>query len=246
MSLIPYLHLDVDLARAAAGDDVALDADARRHLRTVLRLRPGALVHLADGDGSHATGIVTETGARLNADATTVPWPQPRLVVAQALAKGRKFDEVVRMATELGADAFVPVTAAHSIAKLEGKTDKALARWSAVGRAAAEQARRPHRPTVEPPIEVPAALCDRDEAAVLVAHPGGGPLHRQAAELAGTGEIVVAIGPEGGWREDEIDEFVARGAHLVGLGPAILRTEHAAAAALAVVNAVTGRWDAVG
>lgn len=242
MSLTPYLHVDAELAGAAAGTEVALPADARRHLVGVLRLSAGAACHVADGAGSHAPGALADDGVRLSADARTEPAPRPRLVVAQALAKGRKFDEVVRTATEIGADGFVPVTAQRSVSRLDGKADKVLARWRAVARAAAEQSRRPWRPDVMALTPV-GALEPGPDRAVLVAHPGGEPLHRRAAAVADTAEIAVAIGPEGGWSDDEVEQLVARGAHVVGLGPSVLRTEHAAAAALAVLCAVCGRWD---
>lgn len=242
MSLTPYLHVDADLAGAAAGTEVGLAADARRHLRGVRRLAAGAACHAADGTGSHAPAVLTDDGLRLTDDARTEAEPRPRLVVAQALAKGRKFDDVVRAATEIGADGFVPVTAARSVSRLDGKADKVIARWQAVARAAAEQSRRPWRPEVAELTDV-GALAPGPDTALLVAHPGGERLHRRAAAVAEVAEVVLAIGPEGGWTDAEVGELVARGAHLVGLGPTVLRTEHAAAAGLAVLCAVCGRWD---
>jgi len=242
MSLLPYVHVDAPLSGADTGHDVALAVDQRRHLSTVLRLRSGSACHLADGAGSHAPALLTDTGARLTAAATTAAPPAPRLTVAQALAKGRKFDDVVRVGTELGADGFVPIDAVRSVVRVDGKTDRAVARWTAVGRAAAEQSRRPFRPFVEPPIAT-TALADRDGAAVLLAHPGGVPLHRRVVEVRGHAEVVLAIGPEGGWSDDEVDHLRGRGALLVGLGHSVLRTEHAAAAGLAVLGALGGRWD---
>jgi 16S rRNA (uracil1498-N3)-methyltransferase len=57
------------------------------------------------------------------------------------------------------------------------------------------------------------------------------------------GAITVAVGPEGGWDDTEVARWVERGATVVGLGPTVLRTEHAAAAAIAVLAAASGRWD---
>ncbi|MFA9432788.1 16S rRNA (uracil(1498)-N(3))-methyltransferase [Egicoccus sp. AB-alg2] len=242
MSLTPYVHVDASLAGAPAGHEVVLDEVARRHLATVLRLSPGAACHLADGAGSHAPAVLTASGARLAETAVTQPTPAPRLVVAQALAKGRKFDDVVRLGTELGADGFLPVVAARSVVRIDGKTDRVVARWLAVARAAAEQSRRPFRPDVAAPVR-PADLAARAGTTLLVAHPGGSPLHRRLEAIGDEAELVLAVGPEGGWTDEEVEGLCAAGAIPVGLGPAVLRTEHAAAAGLAVLGALTGRWD---
>ncbi|GGI09253.1 RsmE family RNA methyltransferase [Egicoccus halophilus] len=240
MSLTPFLHVDTPLRERRAGDEIVLDAEVRRHVRTVLRLAEGAECRVADGAGASAPAVLLGEGARLRADATYEPPPTPRLVVAQALAKGRRFDDVVRAGTELGADAFVPVVATRSVVRLEGKADRVVARWDAVARAAAEQSRRRHRPQVSSPRTV-AELAE--QVGLLVAHPGGAPLPTVVTELRGVEQCVVAVGPEGGWTDAEVRDLLARGARTVGLGPNVLRTEHAAAAALAVLGACTGRWD---
>ena len=121
-----------------------------------------------------------------------------------------------------------------------------MVRWQAVARAAGEQARRRHRLHVAPIVAV-------DDLEVtggwLLAHPGAGSgLPRCLAELrehldAGDLEaLTIAVGPEGGWSDDEVARLTAGGARAAHLGPSVLRTEHAAAAAAAVCSAWLGRW----
>ena len=248
MSLTPLAHVDQSLEGVGVGEVVALPRAQRHHVTTVLRLGAGDPLELSDGDGGHAVAELTEQGARLTTPPVTVPRPQPRLRVVHALPKGRKLDEVVRTVVELGVDEVEPVIASRSVRRPEGaRGEKAVERWQAVARSACEQARRVHGVRIAPLVGVVDLtvagrwlLADPRASASLpnaLADLG-------AAELAHQDETVtVAVGPEGGWTEQEVDLLVSRGALPVHLGPTVLRTEHAAAAAVAVVSAALGRWE---
>jgi 16S rRNA (uracil1498-N3)-methyltransferase len=247
VSLAPYVHLTTSLRGAGAGTPVPLDPDAAHHLSRVLRLRPGAALVVADGAGHEAPALLGDGVVVLEAPARATPPGQPRLTVAQALPKARKLDEVIRQVTELGADRVVPVAAERSVARLDGdRAERAVTRWRAIARAAAEQARRPHLPVVSPVTSASDLAAElRPEDRLLVAHVGA--LRSLASAVteavtAGVGGVVVAVGPEGGWSDVEVAAFEAAGGEVVGLGPSVLRTEHAAAAAVAVAAALAGRW----
>jgi 16S rRNA (uracil1498-N3)-methyltransferase len=244
VSLTPFLHLDASLADVVTGDTVPLDAGARHHLTRVLRLADGAEVEVSDGRGARAAGEVTGGGIRVTGEVLVVPRPAPSMTVLQGLPRGRKLDEVLRQITELGADRLVPVAATRSVARLEGaRAEKAVERWRGVARAAAEQSRRAWRPEVAEVATVSAVgqgLPERTQ--LLVAHVGAS---RSLPEVVGagqTGDVAVAVGPEGGWSDAEVDLLRAAGGIPVGLGPTVLRTGHAAAAAVAVLGALSGRW----
>lgn len=249
MSLVPYVHVEASLDGARAGDRVALSRDERHHLERVLRLTDGAVIEVADGRGGHASAALAAGEVRLTADAVWAVAPTPRLTVAQALAKGRKLDEVVRQLTELGVDRILPVEAERSVSQLGGeRASRAVARWRAVARAAGEQSRRPSLPEVTElsPTRALADLVAADGGVrLLVTHPGAATPIAHAVvpeDRAVVRELVVAVGPEGGWTDAELDLLVAAGAVPVRLGPHVLRTEHAAAAACAVLAATSGRW----
>jgi 16S rRNA (uracil1498-N3)-methyltransferase len=245
VSLVPYVHLDTDLSVARDGALVGLSKAELHHLSTVLRLRPGAALEVADGDGWWAPAELADAAVRLRDGPRHLAADRPSLTVAQALAKGRKLDEVVRQLTELGVDRVLPVDAARSVTRLTGaKAEQVLERWRAVGRAAAEQARRPRRPLIAA-ITTPAALAARTVPGevLLVAEPGGTPLPEVLEAARGADAVTIAVGPEGGWTAAELQTFAAAGAWTVGLGTSVLRTEHAAAAALAVLAAGLGRWS---
>lgn len=256
VSLVPFLHVDEELVEAEAGAEVALDRDTRHHLARVLRLTEGAPLEVSDGRGNAAPAQLAGDRAVLTGPAVATPHPHPRLIVAQGLPRSRKLDEVIRQVAELGADRIVPVAAARSVTRLDAdRAERAVARWTTIGRSAAEQSRRPWRPVVDPVVgarDLVAALPAGTR--LLVAHVGAAvalpdavvpPAGDAAAPHAARGPaaLAVAIGPEGGWDDDEVTAFVDAGATAVGLGPTVLRTEHAAAAALAVLAAVSGRWS---
>ncbi len=250
MSLVPFVHLDVELQSARVGDRVALSTAEQHHLTRVLRLPTGARVEVTDGRGATAEATLGGDAVELAGPVRREPARTPRLAVAQALPKGRKLDEVVRQVTELGADAVIPVLAERSIARPPSeRTGRLRTRAQAVARAAAEQARSPWRTAVTPVVDT-ASLADvvADAAppgareALLVAHLDAPALPVVLASLAPLERLTIAIGPEGGWSDAEVARLRADGAVVVGLGGTVLRTEHAAAAALAVAGAVLGRW----
>lgn len=244
MSLTPYVHLDQPLGGAPAGTILSLPDDTEHHLRRVLRLADGAAIEVADGCGGHAPATVTPQGLVLSAAAVEEPSPSPRLRLGQGLATGRKVDDVVRQATELGVDDLEVLATVRSTNRPRGsKAQRMLDRWEAIARAASEQARRPTRPRVQGP--GPLATSLPSDELTLVAHPGGPGLDGVLAgtDLSGLAGVRVLIGPEGGFDDQELATLDAAGAQAVGLGPSVLRTEHAGAAALAVIAARLGRWD---
>ncbi len=241
MSLVPYVHVDVSLAEGEPGDAIELTEAETRHLRRVLRLPDDAEVEVADGAGNEAGARLGARELVLTTEAVYRTAAQPSLWVAQALPKGRKLDDVIRQVTELGVDGIMVIAAKHSVTRLdEVKIPRARQRWEGVARAASEQARRPWRPRIVGP-RGPSDLVG-EPGTLLLAHPGGAPLPEVIVDHVQAERITVAIGPEGGWSDDEVARFEEAGAILAGLGSTVLRTEHAAAAALAVTAAGVGRW----
>lgn len=223
-------------------DRVALSPDTRHHLSRVLRLREGAPVVAADGAGVVVPGRFLGDAVELTGAPTRVERPVPRVHVWQALGKGRKHDEVVRVLTELGVDAITAVTSDRTVVDLGDRAGKARARWQAVAASACAQARRPDLPALHGPADVGDLLGVLAARPCLLAHVGATTDPLAAAEAAaGTEEVVVAVGPEGGWTDEEVDAFTSAGATTVGLGPTVLRTEHAATVLASIVLAAAGR-----
>ncbi|GAB3221507.1 16S rRNA (uracil(1498)-N(3))-methyltransferase [Glycomyces halotolerans] len=223
-----------------------LDGPEGHHAADVQRIRPGETLTLADGAGGLARARVTaaERGSLTLEilERRTVPAPDPKLTVVQALPKGDRGERAVQMLTEIGVDEVIPWSASRSITQWKGpRGEKARGKWAATAREAAKQARRAHLAHVAELHTTKQLLARLREAArVLVLHEEAtAPL--SGVELAGTGEIALVIGPEGSISPDELAALAEFG-EPIRMGRTVLRTSTAGPAALAVLQARLGRW----
>ncbi|GEL16872.1 16S rRNA (uracil(1498)-N(3))-methyltransferase [Pseudonocardia asaccharolytica] len=247
MSTAPLFLVDA----LPTGEEAVLDGPEGRHAATVKRLRRGEELVLADGRGGLAPAVVEavtgrDTLAVRIVHRLRVDPPAPRVLLAQALVKGERGELAVELATEAGIDGVLPWRAARCVAKWEPgpRGDRALERWRGTVRAAAKQARRPWVPWVEEPLDT-RALARRAAAAdlALVLHEAAADgLADIAGQLPERGDVLLAVGPEGGVSDAELDELVAAGARAVRLGPEVLRASTAGTVALGAISALTSRW----
>jgi 16S rRNA (uracil1498-N3)-methyltransferase len=210
----------------------------RHHLLDVLRLRAGETVIAADGVGGWApcrVGVSAGTTARRAAPESVLvpdgplvrrPRPDPTLTVAFVPTKGDRPEWVVQKLTELGVDRIVPLRSHRSVVRWEGdRAARAVERLRRVVREAAGQCRQLWVPEVAA-VTTLDGLSGLTGLTPVLAHPGGGP--------PSLDRPVVAVGPEGGWDDEEVAAFGAG----VGLGPTVLRAETAAVALGAVLCAL--------
>lgn len=238
-------------ALPAVGEVAVVDGDEGFHAANVRRIRVGEELDLGDGAGTVAHVVVQDVAkGRLSArvvDVRSVAAARPEVTVVQALPKSDRSELAIELATEAGADAFIAWQSDRCVARWDGsaKVDKGLRRWQAVARSAARQSRRPHVPPVTALMSTKELAAHVRSAAgtsvVLVLHESAvQPL--TAATVAGTGSLMLIIGPEGGIGEDELGVLTDAGAVAVRLGPSVLRTTTAAAVALGSLGVLTARW----
>ena len=191
----------------------------------VLRLRAGEVVSVGDGRGAWRRCLLG-TGGRLEpeGDVLRQDRPGPAVTIAFAITKGDRPELVVQKLTELGVDRIVAFQAQRSVARWEGdRAERHLERLRRVAREAGAQSRRAWLPEVAPLTSLAALL---QEPGAAVADPSGEP----PSLLRPT----VAVGPEGGFTEEERDLAPAA----VRLGPHVLRAETAAIAAGGLLVAI--------
>jgi 16S rRNA (uracil1498-N3)-methyltransferase len=215
---------------------IMLTADEARHLREVLRLKPGDEVSVFDGEGKEFRARVAQARrdfAELELDDEIEPArPESplRITLAVALLKGEKFDLVVQKATELGVSRFVPLITRYADIKLRDESDasKRVARWQRIALEATKQSGRALVPEVSAPASLGSVL---NNPCLLFSEKGGQGLTRIESD-----EVTAVIGSEGGWSEEELDEARAAGAQIVTLGGRLLRAETAAITATALLQ----------
>ncbi len=240
--------------RAAAAAQVFVDnvshplltPDDAHHLSKVLRLRTGEEVIVSDGAGHWARTAWTGTNNELDTlEGQSGPGgdgsvqfdlaPQPSLTVAFAPTKGERPEWVVQKLTELGVDRIVPITSARSVVRWDGERGaNAVERMRRVAREAALQCRRVWSPEVTD-ITAFGALAGMGE-------PGQVVLAQLSGDRPAPTHALVAVGPEGGWSDEELDSGLPK----VGFGLSVLRAETAAVTAGALmVSLRTGTVAAV-
>jgi 16S rRNA (uracil1498-N3)-methyltransferase len=232
-----------------AGSTFVLDGPEGRHAAGVRRLGPGEALVVADGCGGGAACVVDSVVGK-DSLALTVsrrwqdPAPAPRIVLAQALAKGDRGELAVELATETGVDAVVPWRASRSVARWDDgpRGAKALARWRSTVREAAKQSRRTWVPPVSEPVSTAGLASLVRSSALAVVLDAAAPSGLTALPLPADGDVLLVVGPEGGISESESETLREAGAQVARLGPTVLRTSTAAAAAIAALGVLTTRW----
>lgn len=220
-----------------------LEGPRRHHLAVVLRVHPGDALEVFDGQGQcfdATVSALTDDAVSLTLGPGRARPPPRQVTIVQGLPKADKLELVLQKATELGASAFWPVATRRCVVKLEGREEKKLERWRRIVEEAARQSGRADVPAVHAP--TPLTQLSLPGAAVLVLDEAERalPLSDAVRSLDAGTPLALVIGPEGGLEREEVAALVASGALAVTLGAAVLRTETAALAALAVIRHLDG------
>jgi 16S rRNA (uracil1498-N3)-methyltransferase len=172
-----------------------------------------------------------------------------QLELAQALAKGEKFDFIIQKATELGVTSIAPLATRYAEIKLdEQQTTKRLERWRRISLEALKQCGRRKLVEVVAPRTLREFLGESElsddpkprHRILVFSEAGGVAVDDALAELSEATDVVVMIGPEGGWNDDELSLLQERGCTAITLGPRVLRTETAAVVAITLIQHAIG------
>lgn len=163
-----------------------------------------------------------------------------RITVGQALVKTRKMDRLVRQFTELGGYRFVAFPARRSVVKREAeRVDDRIERWKRIARESLKQCGRSALPDVRFADSFQTLIDTSKYADLRIifdvdAHPNPStPLPEKNGPVQ---EVLLVIGPEGGFTEEELALAGKRGVISCHLGPRILKSDTALVAALAVIQ----------
>jgi 16S rRNA (uracil1498-N3)-methyltransferase len=227
------------IADEVSGDRAALVGEHAGHLVRVLRARVGE-------DFDIATGVVVRRGRITSVADDRVEFELSEEVSAAGLSEITlilaifKFDRMewaIEKCTELGVSRIVPVIAQRTDSHLAAASAKRVERWQRIARQASEQSRRAAPPEIAAPIKVAGAMNLQAALRIVLAESEDRTLLRDVVKpQAANDGIALAVGPEGGWTEDELQSFQQAGWISASLGNTILRAETAAMAAMAIVT----------
>ena len=218
-----------------------LTGDEARHLVRVRRVGIGEEVELFDGRGTVYRAQVTaiEKDRAVLAIQEVIETDhllRVSLTLASAVPKGERFDWLVEKATELGVARLIPLETERSVvAPGPSKLDRL--RRSIIE--SSKQCRRNRLMELANPMRWDSLVGQEQQGCRLLAHPGS-PATPWSELRGGTGPVLVAVGPEGGFSDREVARGVEARWRTVGLGSTILRVETAAIAAASIVRAMIG------
>ncbi len=237
----PRIHVAAPLA---SGELLQLPEDAFRHVVQVLRLRLGEALLLFNGEGGEYEALLESAGkreaavrigARIDIDREAAR----SITLAQAVSKGERMDFTLQKAVELGVSAIQPLITERCVVRLDGERwEKKLEHWRGIVVAACEQSGRTRIPALQPVMKfgdwLPTVPADTLRLTLAPNSKTG------LRELPPQERSLLLIGPEGGLSDSEIAQAARAGFTAIHLGPRVLRTETAALACLAAMQALWG------
>lgn len=234
--LPPLFYVDTQFD---TGNTIEIRGEEAGHILQSRRYRPGDQIFLTNGLGVSAQAVIDETGRNVTLKVTItqcdiLPVPSPRMVLASAIPKGDRQGAMLGMGTQLGMNAYIPLECEHSVVKYK---QAMVERWRRIIIAACKQSRQCYFPEILAPCNVRELLGEQATGRVLVVADA---LGDTIGSISGNGpaiaELVLMVGPEGGFSTSEISLLEHANVLKLQLSNQILRTETAAVSLLAAIN----------
>jgi len=229
---------------------ISVAGDLLIHLRDSLRTKVGGIVTFGDEAGRRFRAEITELSARTMTGAileviTQPSSDSPPLILGQAALKGEKMDWVIQKATELGVAGIIPLQTQHTVVQFRPeRIETQLTRWRRIALEAAQQSEQWHVPTIALPQSIKALLTGQPASTrtfILAERQERNSLQTVELPQDATHSVLVLIGPEGGWSQEEVDLAEKAGCHPITLGRQILRAETAALATISILQSRLGK-----
>jgi 16S rRNA (uracil1498-N3)-methyltransferase len=225
------------IADEVSGNRAALTGEHADHLIRILRARVGQEFDIAIGPAVRRGRIAAIANQRVEFDlGEELPAAvTSRITLALAVFKFDRMEWAIEKCTELGVSRIVPVIARRTGAHLAAASAKRTERWRRLALQAAEQSRRAEPPEITAPLKFSDAMALPGALRIVLAESELQPLRDVLESHSPESQIILAIGPEGGWAEDELELCHGAGWVSASLGSTILRAETAAIAATAII-----------
>ncbi len=238
---IPRVYLDQEIC---VDNIYTIENDAAHHLINVLRVKQDQPLVLFNGDGNEYSAQINDVLKRklvINVDAKLALTVESTLPIhlGQGIAKGDRMEMVLQKATELGVTDITPVITERCNVKLsDERWAKKSAQWQKIIIGACEQSGRNILPILHDPVTL-SQWCKQSTQQYRITFDPHASQHLQALPINQHG-VRLLIGPEGGFTESETYNAEQTGFNTVKIGPRVLRTETAAIASIAIIQAQYG------
>ena len=241
---IPRIYTSAELNPVT---NVILDDKARKHIKDVLRMNIGDSVLLFNGDGYNYSGRISEISKKLIRVNLADKYKATNesslyLHLLQPLSRSEKMDLCLQKATELGVNEITPyISSRVNIHISKDRIKKKIAHWNSVIQSACEQSGRAHLPIINLPMAFHDLIISTNtqDGIKLITSPHAigtfGNISQQSYK-----HCICAIGPEGGFDENEISHAELHGFNSVQFGPRILRLETAVISAMTICQSTWG------
>ncbi len=230
---------------AIKSETITLTNDQSRYLALVLRAQPGDTIIIMDGQGCkydckllsvHKKEIVA---AILSKAAYSIESPLS-ITLAQGIVKADKMNFIIQKSTELGVNRIIPLVTERTQVR---KTDKII-RWRKIAQSASQQCGRDKVPGIDEPIKFEHYLSSLSQetgpsvSARLIFSEGVSErnLKKTMSCFGNILQLIIMVGPEGGFSEQEVSFAIKQGFSAVSLGPRILRAETAPLSAMSIIQ----------
>ncbi len=235
-------------------DVVEISGEDFNHISNSLRLQPGDEIIVSPGHGYDYTVELKDfedetVFGRIIEKKDNKTEPKMRVDLGQAIPKNRNIELVIQKGTEIGVNQIIPLSTERTIVKLYGSKEKRrIKRWQKIAKEAAKQSQRGIIPDVKSVVdlsnqdEISELFSGYDLILILYAGQTNNNIKQILDEYKKTNvkNILVLIGPEGGFTEDELSKFHQNSSQentvqTISLGERILRTETAGIVALSTI-----------
>jgi 16S rRNA (uracil1498-N3)-methyltransferase len=229
----------------AIGQIITLPEPVAHHIQ-VLRLAPGELITVFNGDGGEYSATLALIERR--SVSAEIKAHHPREVelpfdvtLAQALPEGSKMDWIIEKAIELGVSGFQPLAAQRCVVRLSAeRAEKKMGHWQGIIESASEQSGRNRLARLAPLQDYKHWITQQDMHRRIILTPRAEQSLAHWSRHQSPQAVTLVIGPEGGLSDQEEEAAMRHGALALAMGPRILRTETAALAAVSVLSAAWG------
>lgn len=245
-----YQPINISFGDTESNPVITLDENGSRHIGKVLRMQAGDRLRIFNGQGGEFQGHIAEVHKKqVNVELTDFNTENNAssldIHLAQVMSRGDRMDYAIQKAVELGVRSITPLTSARCEVKLNPqRLEKRLLQWQQQTISACEQCGLNIVPTInscqslESFCNLLTHLGDNDNASTqkkIILHPGKHQAQDYFSQITPQ-QVVVLIGPEGGFDDDEIALAKSHGFDCLALGPRVFRTETAPVAMLTLLQ----------